>query len=410
MNTTITSRRRMLASLALATGTLLGLSACAGAAAGDPAAGTAPGGTGDAAALIGPRVALTYDGGLLVLDGTSLETLADIELAGFNRVNPAGDGRSVMVSTTEGFQVLDTGAGSADAPELTDLVFEASAPGHVVRHDGRTVLFADGTGDTTIVDSADLLAGAAAGRLPETETVPSPQAHHGVSIELADGTLLTTIGTPDARTGVRALDADRTETARNEECPSVHGEGAVRGEIAVFGCSDGVLLYDDGVFTKLTAPDAYGRTGNAYVTDTSPIMVGDYNADPDAEGYVLSALTIVDAETKTSRVVSMPEGVGYTWRDVARSSDDGAVVLGTDGALHLLDVTTGEFGASFPVIEAWQGPAEWQDAHPALVVDGDTAYVTDPATSSIHSVDVRTGELLATGELGAVPNEIAVVG
>ncbi|WP_228507703.1 zinc metallochaperone AztD [Herbiconiux sp. VKM Ac-1786] len=413
MNTRTTGRRRMLAPLALAAGTLIALSACAGTASGDTDAGapdeTRTGAATNAAAT-GPRIALTYDGGLLVLDGTSLDTLADIELPGFNRVNPAGDGRSVMVSTAEGFQVLDTGAGSDDEPELTDLVFAAPSPGHVVRHHGRTVLFADGTGETTIFESSELLANAGAGRLPETETVPAPEAHHGVSIELADGTLLTTIGTPDARTGVRALDADRTETSRNEQCPSVHGEGAVRGEVAVFGCSDGVLVYDAGVFTKIAAPDAYGRTGNAYVTENSPIMVGDYNADPDAEGYVLTALTIVDTETKTSRVVPLPEGVGYTWRDIARTADDGAVVLGTDGALHVLDVTTGEFGASFPVIEAWEGPAQWQDAHPALVVDGGTAYVTDPASSAIHAVDVATGELIATGELPAVPNEIAVTG
>ncbi len=36
------------------------------------------------------RVTLTYDGGLYVLDGESLDLLADIPLAGFNRVKPRG--------------------------------------------------------------------------------------------------------------------------------------------------------------------------------------------------------------------------------------------------------------------------------------------------------------------------------
>ncbi|MCJ0701364.1 hypothetical protein FRIG_09500 [Frigoribacterium faeni] len=404
-------RRASFALAAVASSALL-LTACStgsGPAADDPS--TTAGAEVDSAQ---PRIALTYDGGLYVLDGATLETEADIDLAGFNRLNPAGDGRHVLVSTAGGWQVLDTGAWTtADGahrvadPELTDLVFEGDTPGHVVRHEGRTILFADGTGDTTVFDSADLLD--TSGGLPETETISSPEAHHGVSIELADGTLLTTIGTPDERTGVRALDADRTEIARSEDCPSVHGEGTAADERVVFGCTDGVLVYDDGAFTKIDAPDAYGRTGNAYVTDTSPIAVGDYNDDPDAEGYELHRLVLTDTEAKTATVVDLPDGVEYTWRDVARGPDDEIVVLGTDGALHVLDETTGAETASYPVIDPWEGPAEWQDAHPALIVQGGTAYVTDTAASSIHAVDVATGEVLATTELPEVPNEIAVV-
>ncbi|WP_236720200.1 hypothetical protein [Rathayibacter sp. VKM Ac-2630] len=96
----------------------------------------------------------------------------------------------------------------------------------MVRHGGRTILFADGTGATTVFDTADLAPAVADGELPESETIESPAAHHGVSIELEDGTLLTTIGDSESRTGVRALDSSREETGRSEDCPSVHGEGA----------------------------------------------------------------------------------------------------------------------------------------------------------------------------------------
>jgi hypothetical protein len=396
--------------MALAATAALGLTACASADGTAPASDTASK-TVDSAQ---PRIALTYDGGLLVLDATTLDLEADIELAGFNRVNSAGDGRHVLVSTAEGFQVLDTGAWtSADGdhfagePELTDLVFDAPTPGHVVRHGDKTILFSDGTGDTTVFETADLLE--ADGELPQTETIGSPEAHHGVSIVLEDGTLLTTIGTPDSRTGVRVLDADGEEIARNEECPAVHGEGTTAGEIAVFGCSDGVLVYEKGEFTKITAPDAYGRTGNQYVTDTSSIAVGDYNSNPDSEGVELTQLTLVDTVAKTASIVTLPAGVEYTWRDVARGPSDEVLILGTDGALHVLDPETGEITASYPVIDPWEGPAEWQGAHPALVVLGDTAYVTDPATSSIHAVDIATGAVGASAELPGAPIEIAVV-
>ena len=394
--------------LAVGTAAALLLTGCS------TASGSAPDATASTSADPQSRITLTYDGGLLVLDAASLEVVGDLPLDGFNRVNAAGDGRHVLVTTTKGFQVLDTGTWTDEDgtskqadPVLTDLVFPADTAGHVVRHADKTILFADGSGDTTIFDSADLLE--ATDELPETETIPSEAAHHGVAIELEDGTVLSTIGTPDARTGVRVLDDSRTEIARNEQCPSVHGEGTVKDEVVVFGCSDGVLVYDSGVFTKIQAPDAYGRTGNQYVSETSSIAVGDYNSDPDAEGYDLRQLAFTDTVAKTTKIVDLPEGVGYTWRDVVRGPDDEAYVLGSDGALYELDVETGEFTELAAVIDPWESPVEWQDAHPALSILGDTLYVTDPATDSVHAVDVATGEITASAELPGAPIEIAVV-
>ncbi|MGY1771582.1 zinc metallochaperone AztD [Blastococcus sp. SYSU D00813] len=358
-----------------------------------------------------PRVTLTYDGGVLVLDGGTLEVVGDSEMDGFLRVDPAGDGRHVMVTTTEGFQVLDTGVWTdggtsyAADPELTDHVFAAEEAGHVVVHGDRTVLFADGTGDITSFATDDLLT---ADGLPETEEWTSEQAHHGVAIELEDGTLLSTLGTEEERTGVRVLDASGEEIARNEECPGVHGEGTVAGEVAVFGCEDGVLVYD-GEFTKLTAPDAYGRTGNVFTTESSPVALGDYNADPDAEGYLLSAVTLIDTAADRLQVVPLPDGVQYTFRDLARGPQDEGIVLGTDGSLHVLDMATGAVLASHPVVAPWEGPEEWQDPHPAVKVHDGVAYVTEPAANAVHAVDLATGAVLATGDLDVTPNEIAVV-
>jgi hypothetical protein len=397
------SRRTSLAAVVATTALLL--TACAsspatstGSASSSPDSTTSP----DTASEAGARVTLTYDGGIYVLDAASLNLVADLPLEGFNRLNPAGDGRNVMISTTEGFQVLDTAT-----PEITDLVFEAPTPGHVVRHGDKTILFSDGTGDATIYESAALLE--SGDELPETEVVPSEAAHHGVAIELEDGTFLSTLGTSEGRTGVRALDAERTEIARSEECPSVHGEGTALNEVAVFGCSDGVLVYDAGTFTKITAQDTYGRTGNQYVSETSPLTVGDYNADPDSEGYLLSQLVITDTAAKTTEVVDMPDGATYTWRGVARGPEDLAWVLSNDGALRSLDPATGEFGEAVPVIAQWESPVEWQDAHPALTILDSVAYVTEPATNSIHAVDLETGDVISSTELDSAPNEIAVV-
>ncbi|WP_201132899.1 hypothetical protein [Rhodococcus sp. PBTS 1] len=73
----------------------------------------------------GPRVVVSYAGGLRVLDAETLADVADFTSEDYTRLNAAGDGRHVMVTTSAGFQVLDTAAGTADTPELTDTVFPA---------------------------------------------------------------------------------------------------------------------------------------------------------------------------------------------------------------------------------------------------------------------------------------------
>ncbi|WP_235934435.1 zinc metallochaperone AztD [Paramicrobacterium chengjingii] len=350
------------------------------------------------------RIAVSYDGGIAVLDGETLEVIEQFDTEQFTRLNAFGDGQHVVVTTSKGFQVLDTAA-----PELTDVVIEATAGGHVVRHDGKTVLFDDGTGTTTMLDTKALLE--SDGELPEVETHTADSPHHGVSIVLEDGTLVTTVGTEESRTGAVALhphDDHWHEAASSDECPGIHGEGTAAEEAVIFGCENGALLFKDGEFTKFTAPDEYGRMGNAFVSETSPIVVGDYTSDPDAEGYLLNAVTLIDTAAGTYDVVDLPDEVQYTFRDVVRGPDDNAYILSSDGSIHVLDPASGEIIDAFPVVETWEGPSDWQDAHPAIVTDGEVAYVTEPGSNAIHVVDLATGDVQTSAEFDFTPNEIAV--
>lgn len=398
-------RLRRAGLFALAVGATVGLSACAGGA-GTGSAAPASSAPASTAADVGTRVALSYPGGVVVLDGESLETLGDFTSEEFTRLNSAGDGRHIMVTTSEGFQVLDAGTSDVE-PQLTDLVFAAAKPGHVVTHGGTTVLYADGTSDSTVFDTDALLA--STDELPAVETIPGVEAHHGVSIVLEDGTFLTTVGNADGRNGVIAQDDSGATIAQSSDCPGVHGEGTAKDEVVVFGCEDGALVYDSGTFTKLTAPDQpYGRMGNAYVSDDSALVVGDYKNDRDAEGYLLHRVALIDTAAKTQRVIDLPEGVEYTFRDIARGPGDLGYILATDGSIHVLDPATGELTASYPVIGAWEGPTEWQDAHPAIKVSGDIAYVTEPAVNAVHAVDLTTGEVVKSVTLDETPNEVAL--
>ena len=243
-------RKSSLRGAAVLAGLSLLVSGCAtGSPAGTPAgtAGTTAASAADPADKHG-RVAVSFPGGISVLDGTTLEEVETFESEEFTRLNAAGDGRHIFVTTTAGFQLLDT-----VEPKLTDLVVDAAAAGHVVRHAGNTVLFDDGTGTTTILETDELAT--ADGTLPDVRTHTADSAHHGVSIVLEDGTLLTTVGDSTSRTGAVALEGHDDhwhEIAESNECPGIHGEGTAAGEAVVFGCEDGALLFQNGTFEKLT--------------------------------------------------------------------------------------------------------------------------------------------------------------
>lgn len=253
-------------------------------------------------------VTVTYDGGILVLDGESLAVAHRIDLDGFNRVNPAGDDEHVFVSTTDGFRVLDAVDGT-----MTGISYPGAKPGHVVRHGDRTILFTDGTGEVNSFDPADLAQGKPSGRTYRTAT-----PHHGVAVELADGTLVVTLGTEESRPGAIALDATGKEIARNEDCDGVHGEAVAKDDVVALGCNDGVLLYKGGKFVKVDGGREYARTGNQSGSDVSPVLLGDYKVEPDAELERPTHFSLIDTAANRLRAVPMPAGVSYTFRSLGR--------------------------------------------------------------------------------------------
>ncbi|UBI01435.1 hypothetical protein [Corynebacterium freneyi] len=362
------------------------------------------------------RLAISYDGGVMVLDAGDLdagdepEVLAELPAEGYLRLNPAGDGRHVFVSTDEGFRALDMGSYSkphgdhshhyAGDPLFTGFGVDAAKPGHVVAGDDTAVLFDDETGDVTTVrltgmDAVDHF------RVP---------AHHGIAVLGEDGTYMVTIADDEGnRTGVAQVDADGKELKRFEECPGAHGAEESSAGIFV-GCSDGGLVYADGKVTKVKAPDEYGRIGNQAGSAESKYVLGDYKSDAgaaeDGELERPEKVSIIDAETGELKLVDL--GTSYTFRSLGMNDDGLAVVLGTDGKLHLIDPEQAKVVKTIDVIDAWEESEEWQDPRPALAVNGDVAYVTDPATKTIHVVDLTGEKETLTAELPETPDELVV--
>lgn len=360
-----------------------------------------------------PRLGVTYDGGVMVLDAMTLEVLADLPAEGFLRLNPAGDDRHLLLSEGSSFRVLDAGVWSephgdhdhsyATDPVLTDIRFGADKPAHVVHHAGRTVLFDDGTGEMTVFDPADL----ADGELPEVEQMSAEDAHHGVAVRLEDGSTFFTLGDEESRSGAVVVDADGTEVARNEECPGVHGETVAAGGTVVVGCEDGVLLFADGEFTKVDAEEEYARIGNVAGEVNSPVVLGDYKTDPDADLERPTTVALVDTRSAQISLVELP--ASYTFRSLGRDAAGDALVLGTDGVLRTIGVETGEIVAETAVTGPWEEPTDWQQPRPTLLVMGELAYVSEPAHQELHIVDLRTDTVIDTVELPQVPNELSGV-
>jgi len=358
------------------------------------------------------RLVTTYDGGLHILDADSLDVLETVELDGFLRVHPAGDGRHVIVSTDETFHVLDAGVWSeehgdhshhfATDPKLTDIEFEADHPGHVIHASARTAMFSDGTGTAEIFETEDL----AQGR-PATQTVESAAAHHGAAMAVDDNGMLITIGDEDGAYGAEVRDATGNETARNEACPGAHGAASAANGRVVVGCEDGVLVYDGDTFSKIDSPDPYGRIGNQASTEDGRFVLGDYKVEPNAELERPRRVSLIDTARKHMRLVGL--GTSYSFRSLARGPHGEAIVLGTDGRLHVIAPASGRVTERIAVIDEWREPTDWQSPRPTLFVEGDAAYVSDPASKELHRVDLGKGEITATTTLTQTPNELTAV-
>jgi hypothetical protein len=176
------------------------------------------------------------------------------------------------------------------------------------------------------------------------------------------------------------------------------------GEAVVIGCQDGAVLWSGGELTKIQSPDAYGRIGNQFGTEDSPIVLGDYERSEDDRS---STVALIDTTTASLRLVDLP--APYWYQSFDRGPNGEGLVLTTDGNLQVIDVVTGTVTRSIPVTAPWEESDDWQDPHPQVVVVDGTAYVTEPATRQIHAVDVEGGTVWKSADLEVTPNELSGV-
>ena len=367
---------------------------------------------------LSPRIVLAHEGGVVTLDSADGSVLNETPVEGYVRLNPAGDGRHVAVSASDAVTMYDTGLlaqGHGDHfhyyvqdPALTDLSLEAPMPGHVVPHGDRTAIFADGTGDITVIDPTVL----GEGQLDVLEETATEDPHHGVAVPLSDGGLLTTQGTEDARSTVQVLDADGKVVAETDDCPGVHGEAAAQptesGDVISLGCENGSVIYRDGEFHKVAIDGDYQRSGNQKGHEDSPIVLADHKVEAEPAGGIErpTEIALIDTRDATQQLVDL--GSPYWFRSLDRGPDGEALVLTYDGELNILDPDSGENLHEVPVTGEWEEGENWQEAGPMLSVADGTAFVVDPEAKKLSMVDVASGEVYRELDLPVVPHEIQV--
>lgn len=367
---------------------------------------------------LSPRIVLAHEGGVVTLDSADGSVLNETPVEGYVRLNPAGDGRHVAVSASDAVTMYDTGLlaqGHGDHfhyyvqdPALTDLSLEAPMPGHVVPHGDRTAIFADGTGDITLIDPTAL----GEGQLDVLEETATEDPHHGVAVPLSDGGLLTTQGTEDARSTVQVLDADGKVVAETDDCPGVHGEAAAQptesGDVISLGCENGSVIYRDGEFHKVAIDGDYQRSGNQKGHEDSPIVLADHKVEAEPAGGIErpTEIALIDTRDATQQLVDL--GSPYWFRSLDRGPDGEALVLTYDGELNILDPESGEILHEVPVTGEWEEGENWQEAGPMLSVADGTAFVVDPEAKKLSMVDVASGEVYRELDLPVVPHEIQV--
>ena len=362
-----------------------------------------------------PRVVLAHEGGLTTVDASTGATLAATPLDGFVRLNDAGDGRHVLLTQGDRFRVFD-GALTAErhgdhahyfagTPRLTDTSYEAPKAGHVVAHGGHTTLFGDGDGSIQVIDT-DAIADPRA----QVRRLATDAPHHGVALQLQDGSLFLTQGTEQARSTLQVRAGDQVR-AQTDDCPGSHGEATAHptasGDVVVVGCTNGPAVYRDGAFHKVPVPDAYARSGNLAGSPESTIVLGDYKTDQDADLERPTRVALIDTLADSLRLVDL--GSSYWFRSLARGPHGEGLVLTYDGALQVIDPTAGAVTAKLPVIGAWEEKSDWQQPGPILKVDGERAYVTDAERRELVVVDLHDRAVVARHALDVTPVELAVV-
>ncbi len=203
-----------------------------------------------------------------------LKSAKNIPLEGFNRVNPAGDDRHVMVSTGTGFRVLDALAGQTSPTSSS----RGPSPGTSSATRARRC-------SSPTAPARSRLRLPKSGREEARQDAPTPPP---TPTTVSPSNWPTANWSPPSapRRSASAslvLDKNRKEIARNEKCPGVHGEAAAQERGHRHRLRGRHPDLQGRHHQEDEEPHDYGRIGNQAGSRQLPVVLGDYKKDADAE-------------------------------------------------------------------------------------------------------------------------------
>lgn len=347
-----------------------------------------------------PRLAVTYDGGVMVVDGTDLKVLKDFTLAGELGLHPSGDPRHPFVAV-EGstLKLVDLGSWSvahgdhSDSkvaePRLLDTALKVQGLGHVSPNGDLTAIFDDGDGSIEVFETQHLIDQG----VEPVRTLNVP-AHHGNAVPLPGGRLVHTTSTGAEVNGIKLLASDGRVVAESSDCPGLHGS-AVAKESLVLGCADGVLLVKGDTITKVKSGPAHAGPATLAGSSTSTWVLGDQRPSKDAP-----ATKVVLLDTATAKLTTVDLPAPYASGGLGFNESGQGVVLTTDGQLHVIEADHGHVEASVKVVQPFEAAAAQR---PRVHVQGHWAYVVEPATQKVHAVELSVGRVMNSADLPHAP-------
>jgi hypothetical protein len=362
-------------------------------------------------------------GDMTVIDGRDGTVLATFDGpgGGFSAPFVTADGRYFIVNFYEANTtvVIDSGLSAEDHGDHQDLhienpaviaTFTSNGPGHYWAHGAETLIYSDGDGTVTVLDETSIASGA-------EPTVFPVEADHATIAAIG-----TTVIVAYYELGrVDLYDMDGQLIAGNvAPCPAAHGEAAIPDGVAL-ACGDGILLIEGSegssasslTYTRIPYPssdlatpeatpiatsvDASAQRSNTLASSPrSNILAGDF------PGGIL----LLDPAVGSATIVDVPA----TPRWLAYKSDGQFVLtIADDGTVYAIDPVSGSVAWNTHVATPHAGtaPEDANALYPFIATAGDLAFVGDPGTGEVVSIDVASGEITQRIDIGGRPARVA---
>ncbi|MDZ5711028.1 hypothetical protein [Jeotgalibacillus haloalkalitolerans] len=367
------------------------------------------------------RIAVGHENGIWILDSDHEEVVETLDLS-VSALSLSPDQRHIFVNDRENgvVKLLDSGVWSEahgdhahdyiENPVLSSYELKGDQPTHFVNHAGRTAIFDDGSGEINVYEDTALTTEEAPVPVATIQTVP----HHGVAVPLSDGRNIVSY-TPEENPqplpeGIAIYTTEGEKESTFSNCPGLHGEasgGSDETETVAFGCEGQVLLYHpaENDITELALPDEGARVGSLKGLSSSDYMIGNYSSEKDAN--LNTHVSLIDLKERTIETIDLgTEYVGSMAMD-----EEHAYVIGKNGSLFMIHLSTGEIESETAVID----PIAPSEGHghgkpgPALALVEGIVYITDPATMTLNQVDPVHGETEVIQTFDAAPTSVIAI-